>query len=67
MKEDTDPFKASFLPLSIEVHDKKFTAKLFDERHTFLFHINRMPYLILIYCLKSFMMWSVQKFYILRE
>ena len=41
-KENKDHCKVSFLHLSTEFYDRKFTAKLFDERNTFPFYINRM-------------------------
>ena len=42
---DENLYKFSFLGLSIEVHNKKFTTNFFDKRDAFLFHINRIPYL----------------------
>ena len=44
-KENEDPCKASFLDLSIDVHDEKFTTMLFAERVAFLIYNNRIPYL----------------------
>ena len=35
--ENEDPFKASFLDLSIEVYDRTFTTDLFDKRDPFTF------------------------------
>ena len=43
--ENKDPCKVSFLDLSIELHDKKFTADLFDKRDAFPIYINRIPWL----------------------
>lgn len=45
-KEIEDSYKVSFLDLSKEVHDRKVTTKFLDERDTFLFYINCLPYLV---------------------
>ena len=45
-KESEDPWCiSSFLNHLMEVHDRKFTAKLFDQRNTLPIYINHMPYL----------------------
>ena len=44
-EENEDPCKASFLDLSIEVHDGKFTTNVFHRRNLIPFCINLMPYL----------------------
>ena len=41
-KENEDTCKASFLDFSIEVHERKFTTKLFDKKDVFPFYINRI-------------------------
>ena len=41
--ENKDLCKASFLDLTIDVHDRKFTSNLFDKRYAFPFYISRMP------------------------
>ena len=38
------PCRASFLDLSIEVHDTKCTTELFGKRDAFPFYINYMPH-----------------------
>ena len=43
--EDDDPCKATFLNLLVQIHDKKFTTELFNEKDAFPFYINHMPYL----------------------
>lgn len=45
-KEIEDSYKVSFLDLSKEVHDRKVTTKLLDERDTFLFYINCLPNIV---------------------
>lgn len=45
-KEIEDSYKVSFLDLSKEVHDRKVTTKLLDERDTFLFYINCLPSIV---------------------
>ena len=42
-KENEDTCVTSFLDLSIEVRDWKFTNELLDKRDVFLFFINGMP------------------------
>ena len=42
-KENEDICVTSFLDLSIEVRDWKFTNELLDKRDVFLFFINGMP------------------------
>ena len=37
--------KASFLDLSVEVNNRRFTTKLFNEKDVFPIYINCMPYL----------------------
>ena len=44
-KENEDPCKASFLDLSIDVHDEKFPTMLFAKRVAFPIYNNRIPYL----------------------
>ena len=44
-KENEDSYKASFLDLSIEIHNRKLTTNLFVNRDAFPFYINSMPYL----------------------
>ena len=45
-KENLNPYKASFLDVSIQVQSNKtFSIKLFDKRDAFPFYINRMPYI----------------------
>ena len=44
-KENADPFKPSFLDLSTEAHDRKFTNEFFYKSGAFPFYISRMPYL----------------------
>lgn len=44
-KENEGPCGASFLDLSMEVHDRKLTTDLFDKRDFFPFYINPMSYL----------------------
>ena len=44
-KENEDSYKASFLDLSIEIHNRKLTTNLFVNRNAFPFYINSMPYL----------------------
>ena len=42
-KKNEDTCVTSFLDLSIEVRDWKFTNELLDKRDVFLFFINGMP------------------------
>ena len=44
-KKNEDPCKASFLDLSEEVYNRKFSTNLLDKRDAFPFYSNRMPYL----------------------
>ena len=44
-KENSYPCKASFLDLSVEVRDSKFSTELFDKRDNLSLYINHMPYL----------------------
>ena len=44
-RKNGNPCKASFLDLSLEIHDTKFTTKLFNRRDAFLFNIHRIIYL----------------------
>ena len=44
-KENDYLCKASFLNLSIEFHDSKFTIEVFYKRDTFSFYTNHIPYL----------------------
>lgn len=39
------PCRASFLDLSVEVNNRKFTTNLFNEKDVFPIYINCMPYL----------------------
>lgn len=59
-KEKEDLQKASFLGLSIEVRDRKFTTKLFYKRDFFNFHISHMPIWIATHHLKYFMLQLIQ-------
>ena len=59
-KEKEDLQKASFLGLSIEVRDRKFTTKLFYKRDFFNFHISHMPIWIATHHLKHFMLQLIQ-------
>ena len=44
-KKNEDHCKVSFLNVSIEVLNRKFTTELLDKRDAFHFYINYMPYL----------------------
>ena len=44
-KKNENLCKVSFLYLSVEVHNRKFTFELFDERDAFPFYVNGMHYL----------------------
>ena len=44
-KKNEDPCKVSFLELSVEVHDRKYSTKLPDKRVVIPCYSNRMPYL----------------------
>ena len=43
-KENQNSSEASFLDLSIQIHNNKFSVGLYDKRDSFPFNIVRMPY-----------------------
>ena len=43
-KENKDPYRTSILDFSVELYDRKFTTKLFDNIDTFAYYINHIPY-----------------------
>ena len=63
-KENEDPCKVSFLDLPVEVHYRKFTTDLLDEKDAFFFYIICMLYLGSNIPSKIFILQSVLKFYV---
>ena len=64
LKENEDICKASFLVLSIAVHDRKCTTELFDKKMSFPFISIAYRIWIAIYYLGYFVLQLVLKFYL---